>query len=369
MLTLYTVSSLLSTDLPRNTVALYSIADQSESFDSVFLLLPPMIRFNFVDFNLSRSLVCRILAIIVLLSSLLGGSFNLLDAMAPAREAKDYPFEYLLASAMAAAINYPLWRASALAQSGFRVTSSIAPPSLAPYLYAFAPPYKGMVATVLGMTWARAAIFWGSDCGKELLLDRDFSVPVATLLPPLIVSTGVQCINMPVVRATITIQNPQSNIPNVWESLKYIYRHNGGASALWHGTSAGILKTVPKYCTAVAIKDWMEEALPRPSADSPTYKSDCLWRSAYKSAVAGVAGAALTNPLDVIRNEMFKTNKSLLSTIRSLHEELGVYNFVTRGMGKNLIAVAIPVGCTIFFTDALIQYSRQQSSLKEERRK
>jgi hypothetical protein len=287
--------------------------------------------------------------------------------MAPS-QAKNYPFEYLMASAMAAAINYPLWRASALAQSGFRVTHSIAPPALSPYLYAFAPPYKGMLSTVVGMTWARAAIFWGSDRGKELLLNAGVSNSVATVAPPIFVSTAVQCINMPIVRASITLQNPQSELPNVWASLKHIYTNHGGVSALWHGTSAGILKTVPKYCTAVVMKDWMEDVLPRPDPSSPTYKADCLCRSAYKSAVAGVAGAALTNPLDVIRNEMFKTNQSLVDTIRALNEELGMYKLATRGMGKNLIAVAIPVGCTIFFTDLLIQYSvtKQQLSRRDE---
>ena len=35
-----------------------------------------------------------------------------------------------------------------------------------------------------------------------------------------------------------------------------------------------------------------------------------LRRSAVKSVAAGVAGAALTNPLDVIRNEMFKTDEA-----------------------------------------------------------
>jgi hypothetical protein len=273
--------------------------------------------------------------------------------------AKEYLVEYLTASALAASINYPLWRASALAQSGFRVTSTFAPPALSPYIYAFAPPYKGMVATVLGMTWARAAIFWGSDRGKEILLEKGVSSSIATLVPPLVVSTFVQCINMPIVRATITIQDPQSTIPNVWESLKNIYYHKGGLSALWHGTSAGILKTVPKYCTAIVVKDWMEDILPFPSIDSQSYKTDCLWRSAYKSAAAGVAGAALTNPLDVIRNEMFKTNQSLFLTVNSLQREVGWYETITRGMGKNLIAVAVPLGCTIFFTDALIQYNKQ----------
>jgi hypothetical protein len=130
---------------------------------------------------------------------------------------------------------------------------------------------------------------------------------------------------------------------------------------LWHGTSAGILKTVPKYCTAIVVKDYMEEyVLPKPDPSSPTYESDRLWRSAMKSAAAGVAGAALTNPLDVIRNEMFKTNKSLPETAKLLHEELG-YRFLTRGLGKNMVAVAIPVGCTIFFTDALIHFTQKRS--------
>ena len=118
--------------------------------------------------------------------------------------------------------------------------------------------------------------------------------------------------------------------------------------------------SVPKYCTAVLVKDFMEERLPKvEDPSSPTYDRDRLVRSAAKSATAGVAGAALTNPLDVIRNEMFKTNKSLPETVKLLHEELG-NSFLTRGLGKNMIAVAIPVGCTIFFTDALIQLTQKQ---------
>lgn len=56
------------------------------------------------------------------------------------------------------------------------------------------------------------------------------------------------------------------------------------------------------------------------------------------------------------RNEMFKKNTSLMETVRLLHKDLG-YSFISRGLGKNMVAVAIPVGCTIFFTDALIQFS------------
>ena len=161
--------------------------------------------------------------------------------------AKDYPLEYFGAAALAAAINYPLWRASALAQSGFAVPTTHfgqrLPASLAPYVVAFGPPYKGLFATVAGMTWARAAIFWGSDAGKAALLTAQAPELVATVVPPLAVSTAVQCINMPLVRATITIQNPASTLPSVPAALQYLWRHHGLAS-LWHGTSAGILKTV-----------------------------------------------------------------------------------------------------------------------------
>eukprot|EP00814_Leptocylindrus_danicus_P018317 CAMPEP_0116007192 /NCGR_PEP_ID=MMETSP0321-20121206/2151_1 /TAXON_ID=163516 /ORGANISM="Leptocylindrus danicus var. danicus, Strain B650" /LENGTH=167 /DNA_ID=CAMNT_0003475837 /DNA_START=349 /DNA_END=852 /DNA_ORIENTATION=+ len=160
---------------------------------------------------------------------------------------------------------------------------------------------------------------------------------------------------MPLVRSTITLQNPQSDLPNIRSSMREIHRKYG-LGGLWHGTSAGILKTVPKYCTAVYIKDFMERTLPMPTSDpdSATYRNECLVRSACKSVVAGIAGAALTNPLDVIRNEMFKTNQGLVDTVKGLHEKMG-YNFMFRGMGKNLIAVSIPVASTIFFTDVLIQ--------------
>ena len=275
--------------------------------------------------------------------------------------AKEHPWEYLGASMLAASINYPLWRASAIGQSGFTVSTTrgvlaSVPPSMSPYVYAFAPPYKGLSAVVLGMTWARAAIFWGSDRGKEYLLSEEVvSEGWATVLPPLVVSTLVQCINMPIVRASITLQNPQSGLPTTAAAVKQIYK-NHGLGGLWHGTSAGILKTVPKYCTAIMVKDYMEKYLPQIDPSSPTADRDRLWRSAAKSATAGVAGAALTNPLDVIRNEMFKTNKSLSQTVELLYKELG-YSFLTRGLGKNMVAVAIPVGCTIFFTDALIQFT------------
>ena len=278
---------------------------------------------------------------------------------------KEHFWEYLGASALAASINYPLWRVSAMGQSGFVVqvasdsSNSQLRRMLAPYMYAFSPPYKGMMATIMGMTWARAAIFYGSDLGKELIKIQFPGAPesFAILFPPLVVSTFVQIVNMPLVRSTITLQNPAaSDIVNIRGSLKQIYSMHG-VTGLWHGTSAGILKSVPKYCTAVFVKDWMENVVSHPDPSSPSYNTDCLARSASKSVIAGVAGATLTNPLDVIRNEMFKTNLGLFETVSSLYKNLG-WSFMTRGMGKNLVAVSIPVASTIFFTDALIQYNQ-----------
>jgi Mitochondrial carrier protein len=298
--------------------------------------------------------------------------------------AQDHGLEYLAASAFAAAINYPLWRISAMGQSGF-VLSEPTPPSQGtaatrtaahahahvPHsvrlvVHAFSPPYKGALATVLGMTWARAAIFWGSDVGRAAMLAQGHSSAASTLVPPLFISTTVQCVNMPLVRATITLQDPASPIRTVAESLRHIVKMHG-FRGLWHGVSAGILKSVPKYCVAVYVKNVMEHYyLPVPliavgdgEIDDRrlplTEKQQQLARSAVKSCVAGIAGAALTNPVDVIRNEMFKTNQPLFVTIHRLSHDLGWYRLCTRGLAKNVGAVSIPVACTIFFTDALVQ--------------
>lgn len=149
------------------------------------------------------------------------------------------------------------------------------------------------------MTWARGAIFFGSDFGKEMLIGLGVYGPLAQTLPPLLIGTGVQFINMPLVRATITIQDPASSHNSVTSALIYIYKTRG-IYGLWHGVSAGVLKTVPKYITAVVVKDYMEVNLPRVD---PKDKTKQMYRSAAKSIAAGIAGAVLTNPLDVIRNE------------------------------------------------------------------
>lgn len=267
---------------------------------------------------------------------------------------------HIAASGIAAVINFPLWRASAIAQSGFQMSGGS---MLQKYWQAIQPPYRGVLATMFGMCWARAAIFYGSEVGKNFLLKNHINAGIAQTAPTFIISTLVQVINMPIVRATITIQDPESEMSSVTEALVHIYQTRG-LGALWHGVSAAILKTVPKYITAVVVKDFMEDNLP-PADPSNKYAS--LGRSAVKAVTAGVAGAALTNPLDVLRNEMFKTNLSLGETLRNLVEERGWGGFMCRGIKSNIVAVAIPIALTIFTTDLLLSWQDSAQTAKQSR--
>lgn len=189
----------------------------------------------------------------------------------PHRRHIDAP-SYLAASGCAAVVNFPLWKASAIAQSGFslqpnaaatassssaasatggRAMLGTAPRSavtqwLQTYKHAFSPPYRGVATVLIGMTWARAAIFYGSDAGRQWLSSKGAGGAAATVLPPMAISTAVQCINMPIVRASITLQNPaETEVRTTWQALKRVAAARG-AAGLWHGTSAGIAKTVPK---------------------------------------------------------------------------------------------------------------------------
>lgn len=253
------------------------------------------------------------------------------------------------AAGLAAIVNFPLWRAAAIGQSGFKLKGDTV---LDRYWNCLSPsvmPYRGVMATMLGMTWARGMIFYGSDKGKEYLLAQGVAIPIAQTLPPLVISTLVQFANMPLIRSTVTIQDPNTDLKTVRQAVVHIYNKRG-FFGLWHGVSAGVLKTVPKYITAVVVKDYMEANLPQISLDDPNANSAILLRSALKSTTAGLAGAALTNPLDVLRNEMFKTDLGLSATYKRLIQEYGM-SFMWRGMASNCTAVAIPIAVTIFFTD------------------
>lgn len=68
---------------------------------------------------------------------------------------------------------------------------------------------------------------------------------------------------------------------------------------------------------------------------------------------------------DVIRNEQFKTHEGLIRTTQQLWNTMGI-RFLARGLGKNLIAVAMPVGMTIFFTDMFVQFSMEKEGQEQE---
>lgn len=198
-----------------------------------------------------------------------------------------------------------------------------------------------------GMTWARGFIFFGSDVGKQRLREMGFSNSVSMTMPPLVISTFVQIVNQPLIRASISLQDPASPHQTVPQELRALVRSKG-VLQMWHGLSAGILKTVPKYSIAIVVKD-LFEAQQSPKEDS-NMKGD-IGRSAIKSVVAGVSGALATNPIDVLRNEMFKTDQSLKDTLSRMMKEEGT-RWAWRGWEKNMIAVALPVALTIYLTDA-----------------
>mmetsp|Transcript_16153 Transcript_16153/g.26370 ORF Transcript_16153/g.26370 Transcript_16153/m.26370 type:complete len:308 (-) Transcript_16153:63-986(-) len=270
---------------------------------------------------------------------------------------------YLLASACAATVNYPLWKASAINQSGFvQVKESGFRGKFNSFVKAVSPPYRGVPAVIGGMTWARACIFYGSDLYRAKLNKAGAPQVVSTTLPPLLLSSMVQCINMPIVRASITMQNPQLQNDPKYRTTFSTLRHlseTKGFFKLWHGLSAGLAKSVPKYVASVVVKDACDKFLPEATTDG-----EFLARASVKSVVAGVAGAVLTNPMDVVRNEMFKTDLGFVATLKSLRASqiergLQPMAWATRGLTSNLIAVSIPITVTIFLTDVFIRVKKQ----------
>lgn len=263
------------------------------------------------------------------------------------------PVPYFAASAVSSLVSFPLWKASTISQCGYALTAKTA---FGKFLEAARPPWRGSFVVVSGMTWSRAIIFFGSDEGARWLQKQGWSAATATTLPPLFISVNVQIANQPFVRSTVMLQGDpkvrnlaSSAWPN-YEVLKHLWRTKG-PSALWLGTGVGIARTVPKYVTAIVAKDVMESVL-EPADDS----SSCsLVRSAKKSVVAGVVGAVLTNPLDVVQNEMFRSDENAWKTIKRLNKAEGG-RWLLRGCEKNVLASAIPIAVTIFLTDTFASW-------------
>jgi len=242
---------------------------------------------------------------------------------------------------------FPLWKAAAIGQSGYEVAGTS---YLSKYWQAVKPPWKGSLVVIGGMTWARAAIFFGSDMGTQYMKKQGYGTAISSTLPSLALSVFVQVTNQPFVRTSVMLQNPGEDLANRRFPNLAMMQHlakTKGVGSLWLGTNAGVLKTAPKYMVAILIKDYMGAWL------APVDKHDKtgnLVRSAKISVTAGVAGAVLTNPFDAVRNEMFKTEEGLVTAVTRMTRETGA-RWLVRGCEKNLIAVAAPIASTIFLTD------------------
>merc|ERR1740138_1625898 len=269
--------------------------------------------------------------------------------MAPVASAgaKPLPVPYFAASGVSALAFFPFWKAAAIGQSGYHVQGA---GYWQKYFEAMKPPWRGSLVVIGGMTWARAAIFYGSDTGSRYMKSQGYSTGLAATVPSLLMSAFAQTANQPFVRSSIMLQNPGEELakramPNI-AMLQHLAATKGMGS-WFKGLDAAILKTAPKYMVAVVIKDYMGNYL---APVDPQDRTATLIKSGKVAVTAGVAGAVLTNPLDVVRNEMFKTEESMVACAKRMTEESGLKWFL-RGMQKNYVAVALPIASTIFLTD------------------
>mmetsp|Transcript_72240 Transcript_72240/g.156839 ORF Transcript_72240/g.156839 Transcript_72240/m.156839 type:complete len:277 (-) Transcript_72240:130-960(-) len=266
------------------------------------------------------------------------------------------PVPYLAASAVSALVTFPFWKAATIGQSGYALQAKT---TLGRLWEVAKPPWRGSLVVVSGMTWARAAILFGSDEGSRLLQTQGWGVVSSTAVPPLLISMHVQIANQPFVRSSVMLQgDPQvsfaasTRLPNL-AVLRHL-QQTKGARAWWLGTGVGIARTVPKYVIAVAVKDFMDRNL---APVDGTSSSAAISRSVKKSIAAGMTGAVLTNPLDVLQNEMFKTEQNPVSVFKRLCREEG-WRWLLRGVERNVLATALPIATCFFLTDQFASSKR-----------
>jgi len=202
---------------------------------------------------------------------------------------KPLPVPYFAASGVSALTFFPLWKAAAIGQSGYKVEGS---GYWQRYLEAMKPPWRGSLVVISGMTWARAAIFYGSDIGSRWMKSQGFNTAISATVPSLTVSILAQTVNQPFVRSSIMLQNPAEELTKKTFPNCAMLRHlatTKGFGSWFTGLDAAILKTAPKYMVAVVIKDYMGQWL---APVDPADKNAVLIKSAKIAVTAGVAGAA-----------------------------------------------------------------------------
>lgn len=104
------------------------------------------------------------------------------------------------------------------------------------------------------------------------------------------------------------------------------------------------------------VKDFIEERYnPKRRAEGGRATEGEIYAFMVGKAItSAVAGALLTNPCDIVRNEMFKpgTTEGVIGTIHELRRRER-WRWITRGIGHNLMSVSVPVGVTILLIDVL----------------
>lgn len=88
-------------------------------------------------------------------------------------------------------INFPLFKSSAMAQTGYPLRSKTL---FGKMIESMQPPWRGALTVIAGMSWARAAIFYGSEIGRSYLKKQGAPPAVATAAPALVISTMVQVV-------------------------------------------------------------------------------------------------------------------------------------------------------------------------------
>ena len=87
----------------------------------------------------------------------------------------DLPIAHFSGAAIAALLNFPLWRYATMAQAKYEVAGV----GRATWGALLGPPYRGVAGIVGGMTVARGGIFLLSDVGTKALRRRGVEGPAA----------------------------------------------------------------------------------------------------------------------------------------------------------------------------------------------
>lgn len=251
----------------------------------------------------------------------------------------------------AALINFPIWRAGAVhlfsstslrgannASSSFSVTTSALPKSSSSSSSRTLTnqPYRGVVGSVLAMTWSRGGIFFASQLGYRKMREAGFGRLESSVAPSFLSSSLIQFLNTPLIMGTLAMQNPQYQGNNsVLSCLANTYQKTGFAS-LFAGATSVMLRSVPKYVAIISIDNYLDEALTGEA-------------KFCKGSLAGIGAVLLTNPFDSLHAEYLKAEKlSLVSVIK--REGLSL---LSKGLAPNMIAVVLPTTVTILVSDIL----------------